>query len=139
MNTAQATLLVALGGSAGAVARFATVSLVNALMTRASDAPGDRLPMGTMLVNVAGCLVIGAIMGWHQAGERAPGDALRLLVIVGFLGSFTTFSAFGAETIRLVQEDRPTLAIANVALSLLLGLGAVLLGIVIGRWLSPGR
>lgn len=139
MNTVQATLLVGLGGSVGAIARFASVSLVNAVAERTLASPGDRFPLGTMLVNVAGCLLIGSIMGWHQAADRGPGDALRLLVVVGFLGSFTTFSAFGAETIRLVQEDRPTLALTNIALSILLGLGAVLLGLVLGRWLSQGR
>ncbi len=140
MHVLQASLLVALGGAAGALTRFAGVSGVNRLAERLGMTPGDRFPFGTLAVNVAGCLVIGVIMGLHQTpeGPRAVGDTTRLLVVIGFLGSLTTFSTFGAETIRLIEEQRTTLALANIGASVSIGLLAVALGIVVGRWLGPG-
>ncbi len=132
-----ASLLVGLGGALGALTRFAGVAAVNHLVERVAGVPGDRFPFGTLLVNVMGCLVVGVVMGWHQHADRAPTDTLRLLVLIGFLGSLTTFSTFGAETIRLMQEHRTGLALANIALSLTLALLAVVLGTIVGRALAP--
>lgn len=128
-------LLVALGGSLGALARYG-VGLVF------PHTPGKHFPVATLLVNVVGCLLIGMI---GQLLQRFAADAsvkpndselllvttLRHVVIVGFLGGLTTFSAFGWDTTRLLLDDKPLLALANVAANLLAGLFAVWLGIML--------
>ncbi len=135
MHVLQASLLVALGGAAGALTRFAGVSGVNRLAELMGSEPGDRFPFGTLTVNALGCLAIGVIMGLSQSadGTRSLADSTRLLIVIGFLGSLTTFSTFGAETIRLVEENRTTLAITNVGANLALSLVGVAVGILIGR------
>lgn len=122
MSAARDLLIVGAGGFVGAVARYLTGVVV---LRRTEWAA----PVGTAIVNVAGCLAIGAAMAWLET-RAAPPTTWRLLVVVGFLGSFTTYSAFGFETLELLRAGRGAAAVANVGLQLLLGLGAVLLG----RW-----
>jgi CrcB protein len=112
-------LLVALGGAAGAVARF-LVSLA------AMAALGAAFPWGTLAVNVAGSAAIGVAAG---AGLEGPA---RLLLVTGFLGGFTTFSAFSLETGTLFARSAP-LAVLYVAASVALGLGAFGLGLWLMR------
>jgi CrcB protein len=89
--------------------------------------PNERFAAGTLLVNTLGCLMIGAIAGWVGArGELDP--QTRGLLVVGVLGSFTTFSAFGHEVIELTQAGRNLAAAGVVAAHLSLGLGAVIAG-----------
>ena len=128
-------LLVAFGGSLGALARYG-VGLAF------PHTPGKHFPLATLLVNLVGCLLIGMI---GQALQRFAADAsvkpngselllittLRQGLIVGFLGALTTFSAFGWDTPRLFLDDKPLLAIANVGANLLAGLFAVWLGIML--------
>ena len=111
-------LLVGAGGALGAVARYA-VSLL------AARWPG--FPVGTLAINVAGCLAIGVLASTVQS------EPLRLFLLTGVLGGFTTFSAFGLETQILVSAGRPGLAALYVALSVAGGLGAVWLGRVLAR------
>lgn len=102
------------------------------LGTRVQDWTGLGFPWGTLVVNVAGCFLMGLIA--TIADERgAIGREGRLLLITGFLGSFTTFSAFGWETLALFREDDYFAGAANVLLSLTAGLVAVGLGIAAGR------
>ena len=85
---------IGLGGAAGALGRFA--------VTRALPV-AFGIHLGTLAVNVLGCLAFGLFVGWW--GERAAlPEALRLGVFVGFLGSFTTFSTYGADTVQLAQS-----------------------------------
>ena len=118
-------LLVGLGGVLGAVSRFA----VGLLFER--DA--TRLPVATLIVNLLGCLVIGWLYGsgWLNSSER-----IRLLVAVGFLGAFTTFSAFALETIQLWENGQAWWAAINVGMSLVGGLAIVVLGVLIGKQFS---
>ncbi len=116
----RGVLLVALGGALGSVARYAVSTL-------AASAGAARFPLGTLLVNVAGCLAIGAFLGAAQSREWLLGPA-RLFVVVGLLGGFTTYSAFGWETYALARERGAGPAALNVALQLALGLGAVWAG-----------
>ena len=90
------------------------------------------LPWGTLSVNVIGCLLIGVAFHWFEArGELA--SPWRVAVIGGFLGGFTTFSAFGIETFELLRSGQPGWALGYVAASLGLGILAVAGGFVIAR------
>jgi CrcB protein len=112
-------LWVALGGAFGATARYG----VSTLLARFA---GTGFPFGTLAVNVLGCAFAGATIGWL---ERHPAPApTRLFVVVGLLGGFTTFSAFGLETLALQREGRSAAAFGNVALNLVLGLSATFVG-----------
>lgn len=104
---------VALGGAAGAVARFLTVAGLSRLI------PGS-FPVGTMFVNIAGSFLMGALAIWLSArgdGKYAP------LLVAGFLGGFTTFSAFSADIVRLAEGGAPLMAggyaVASVGVSVL--------------------
>lgn len=112
-------LLIGLGGFAGSVTRYG----VSILGTRV----GTSFPWGTLAVNLLGCLVVGGLVPFLE-GPPPMGERWRLLVVTGFLGGFTTFSAFGLETQGLVQRGQPGLAALYVAASVLVGLGAVWLG-----------
>ena len=109
-------LLVAMGGALGSLGRYA-VGL-------AATWAGTSFPLGTLLVNVLGCFLIGLALaaGW------ASDQPLRLLLVTGFLGGFTTFSAFGGETIELFRAAAPARALLNIGANVLLGLLATWLG-----------
>jgi len=113
--------LVGLGGFLGSVGRY----LLSLLVTQWSGA--SRFPAATLVVNVIGCLAIGALSGFATRTEFLT-PALRLFLITGLLGGFTTFSAFGYETLLLGRDTLGGIAFANIVAQLLLGLGAVWLG-----------
>ena len=120
-------LILLLGGGLGAVGRFAIALWVD-------EHTGIGFPWGTLAVNVAGCFGIGVIA--TLADEHtlvSPG--LRLFLVTGLLGGFTTFSAFGMETWQLVEDGRGLAALANAAGSLAAGLAAVAAGVAITRQL----
>jgi CrcB protein len=124
-------LLVGIGGFLGANARFVAARWVG----QAVDA---RFPLGTFLINVGGSFLLGAIGGLLSERLVPHGDAMRLALGVGFLGAFTTFSTFEYETNALLEDGLWMTAMANVFLSLFLGLVAVRLGLVAARqWLAP--
>ena len=114
-------LIVGAGGAAGAVARPA---MAGALMA-ASGHP--RFPVGTLAVNLLGCALIGVFAAFAEALPGLNGPA-RLLLVTGVLGGYTTFSAFGLETMLLLRRGDAALAAGYVAASVLLGLAAVWLG-----------
>jgi CrcB protein len=107
--------LVALAGATGAAARYG--------IERALPASHGELPMGTLLVNVVGCLLLGLLVA-----RRRDDPWLRPVLGTGALGGFTTFSTFAVQTDHLLA-DRPSVALLYVALSLAGGLGAVHLGL----------
>ena len=84
-------------------------------------------PHGVLLVNLLGCLLIGLLGGLAET-RGVPGQAMRLFLLVGMFGGFTTFSAFGYDTLELVRSNQLFLACSNVALHIVLGLAAVWLG-----------
>jgi fluoride exporter len=119
----MAFLLVCLGAAIGAPARYLT--------DRAIQSRHDTvLPWGTMTVNVVGSLVLGLLAGLAD-GHRVP-ENLTLLVGTGFCGALTTYSTFSYETFRLYESGARLYAGLNVLISLLLGLGAALVGVAIG-------
>jgi len=113
-------LWIALGGGTGAIARY----VVAGLGQRLTD---GVFPVGTLLVNVLGCAGIGVLAGLF-AGPAIVREEVRLTLMVGFLGGFTTFSTYGFETFSLLDERAFWPALGNVAVSNLLGLLAVWLG-----------
>jgi len=121
--------LVGLGGAAGSIARY----LLGGWVTAAA-AP-QAFPLGTFVVNLGGCLAIGLLAGLVERHPDWLAPDLRLLLFVGVLGGFTTFSAFGLETVQLLRRDEWLLAGGYVGGSVLLGLAAVWLGL---RLAGPG-
>lgn len=115
--------MVMLGGATGSLTRYV---LGTAIMNRL----GPRFPMGTFVINVTGSFLIGLLMTLFT--ERLqPHPNLRLLLIVGFLGGYTTFSSFEWETLSLVKDGARWLGALNVVGSVLLGYTAVWLGSII--------
>jgi CrcB protein len=118
----QATLLVAVGGAAGSVLRYW-------LAFAAARLVGETFPWGTVAINVLGSFVIGAVAALTAGEGRFPADLdLRLLVMVGLCGGFTTFSSFSLQTLMLLRAGEPVAAMANVAFSVLLCLAATAIG-----------
>ena len=116
-------VLVAAGGALGAVSRFAVVRMASTF--------GGGFPLGTLLVNVLGCLMAGIFIQWIAL--RAPESPLRYLVQVGFLGAFTTFSAFSVDNWQLFQAEQYVVAGLNVALNVVLSLSALVIGVLAAR------
>lgn len=116
---------VATGGALGAVARFAVSGWVQNLGRGA-------FPWGTLFVNTAGSLLIGLLFGLSELTSVSP--AARLLLAVGFLGGFTTFSTYSLETLNLLRDKETLLALANVGLNNLLAVASVFIGYVLSRF-----
>jgi CrcB protein len=121
---------LALAGAAGTLGRWA----LNGWATRAL---GDRFAYGTLAVNVLGCLLVGVILEVAATGELMS-ETLRLALAVGFLGAFTTFSTFGLETFRYLEQGAWPLAVTNVLANLCLGLAATWLGFAMTRRILGG-
>jgi CrcB protein len=121
-------LILFAGGGLGAVLRFALALWVDERVPAA-------FPWGTLAVNVTGCFAIGLIATFADE-HRVLTPAARLFLIAGVLGGFTTFSTFGLETWRLVEDGLSTAALLNVTVSLAGTLAAVVLGVLIGRSLA---
>lgn len=115
-------LIVALGGAIGSVARY---KLSGFILQHTID---WRFPAGTFAVNVVGCLVAGVLAGLAEKHDYFSAD-VRLLLFTGLLGGFTTFSAFGLETLFLLKRGEVLVAGANVVLSVVAGLAALWLGL----------
>lgn len=118
--------LVAVGGAVGAVVR--------GLLTLAATSIGWKGLWGTLGANVIGCLAAGLLLGATRWAHD-PQHALKFLVIVGVLGGLTTFSALSVETVQLFQQGKHAPALASLGLNLVLGLGAVWVGMRAGAML----
>jgi CrcB protein len=120
-------LLVGVGGCVGANARYLVARWVGSWFEA-------RFPLATFLINISGSFLLGAI-GWVVSQRLIPnGDHWRLALGVGFLGAYTTFSTFEYETHALFEDGVWLTALANIVLSVLVGLLAVRAGIVAARW-----
>ncbi len=112
--TLKELLIVAAGGAAGSVARYAAGAWI------LHAYPSSRFPWGTMFVNLVGCFAIGLAAGYSERLTTWNSE-FRLALIVGFLGGFTTFSAFGLDTFSLIKNSQAGLAA-------LYSMGTVLIG-----------
>ena len=110
----------------GAISRYGIALASNRFVPTA-------FPLGTLIANLAGCFLVGVLLG---SGNAEKSDPLRLGVGVGFLGALTTFSTFGAETMNHLNQGNWLIAFSNVAANVLLGLGFVFLGMLAGRKLG---
>ena len=118
-------LAVALGGGIGAAGRYG----LDRLIERRSF---SVFPWSTFTINVSGCLVIGFLIATVVDRDVGP-SWLRVGLVLGVVGGYTTFSTFAQETLDLLEESRPLLALAYAAGSVSLGVVAVVVGTMLGR------
>lgn len=118
-------LLVALGGASGSVLRY----LVGHWSLRQF---GPAFPWGTMFVNIVGSLLIGLLAEFIARRLNASAE-VRLLLVTGFLGGFTTFSAFSLDALTLFERGATTIAVVYVVTSVAVSLAAVMGGLALGR------
>ena len=125
MMVLQKVLLIALAGGLGALARYGLAGIVQRYA-------GVGLPYGTLAVNVLGCFLFGLV--WALAAERMLiSPETRTILLVGFLGSFTTFSTFIFESHWLLADARWLRALGNLLVMNVAGLGVFALGLALGR------
>ena len=120
-------IIVGLGGCFGSVLRYLVSGWAHTLL-------GERFPWGTLAVNVIGCFVLGALGSAAIEGQLLGPNA-RLFLFIGVIGGFTTFSAFGYETIALLEGGRILPALLSIGSNVGFGLAAVWLGASCGRTL----
>ncbi len=123
----QKLLLIACAGGLGALARYGLSGVVQ-------RAAGSDFPWGTTVVNVTGCLAFGLLWSWMGA-RLSIGGEVRAIVLVGFMGAFTTFSTFAFETAQLLHGAQWLAAAGNLAIQNVVGIAAMFLGLAIGRTL----
>jgi len=121
----KSLLIVGLGGGAGSMLRFAVQKIFNVHSAAA-------FPTGTLLVNISGCFLIGILWGLFSRSLTVNED-LKLLLMTGFCGGFTTFSAFTLEGIGLLKENKTALFIIYLTASIVGGLLATFIGIRIAK------
>ena len=114
-------ILIAVGGAVGSVLRYAVQGMVG------QEIRGQSFPIGTIVVNITGCLLIGLLAGFFD-GPRLVREEYRVGLLVGVLGGYTTFSSFGLETFRLASDGQFRLALANMVVSCVVGFVAVWVG-----------
>jgi fluoride exporter len=116
---------LAFAGALGTLARYG-------LSSAAQRWADTGFPLGTLVVNVTGCLLFGIV--WSLAQTRTSlGLQTQFIILTGFMGAFTTFSTFAFETSELLATGHWMMALINLAIQNLLGLGAVFAGSTLGR------
>jgi len=121
--SAKYLIIMFCAGGLGALSRFGLATLVN-------QAAGGRFPLGTMAVNLAGCFLFGLI--WALGARQAWPEPVRLVILAGFLGAFTTFSSFIFDT-WMLGEFRWSWSMMNVAGQIVVGFILLLLGMRAAR------
>lgn len=119
-------VLIAAGGGLGAVLRYLLQGLI--------QSRAGVFPLGTLIVNITGCLVIGFLMALFT-GPYLIREEYRLGIITGVLGGYTTFSTFGWETMQLIEQKQWGMALLYVGLSVIVGLLATIAGIRLSQWM----
>ncbi|MCA1321429.1 fluoride efflux transporter CrcB [Bacillus tianshenii] len=122
MHEGMLQLMVALGGGTGAVTRYLTGKII---MRRY---PSPRIPVAMLTVNIAGSIGLGLLMGHLHEEPELYGNLPFLLVGIGFLGAFTTFSTFSMEAVQLLREG----SVKRAALYILLSVIGAMIGFILG-------
>lgn len=118
----RSIMLVAVGGATGSVLRFLASIIVDRYFQK-------TFPLATFSINMVGCFLMGLLLSWLDRHHATSPD-LKYLLITGFCGGFTTFSAFGAEGLNLFQSQHILMALLYIAASSILGMFAVWLGML---------
>ncbi|NIA13840.1 MAG: chromosome condensation protein CrcB [Nitrospiraceae bacterium] len=121
----QKLLLLAAAGGLGTLSRYGLAGLVQRLA-------GAEFPWGTWVINVLGCFIAGALATLFENRINITPDT-RIVIMVGFVGAFTTFSTFMLETGRLFNDAEWLRAFGNLALHNVIGLAALFAGLAVGR------
>ena len=114
-------ILVFIGGGIGSIARYIVT-------TTAKNLTNINFPFGTLAVNIVGSFLMGIVTALIADKITANNESIRLLLAVGFLGGFTTFSSFSMETFALIEKHEIFYAIANITTNVTLGLLAAYVG-----------
>ena len=114
-------LMIGMGGFTGSICRHMTTEFSNKFFSE------PFFPYGTILVNITGCLFIGFLGGLFETKQVFTSE-IRALILIGFLGGFTTFSTFGYEIFTIARNGQLAVALANFMLHIILGFGAVWFG-----------
>ena len=114
-------ILVFIGGGIGSVARYTVTTLVK-------NFTAVSFPFGTLTVNVVGSFLMGIVTALIAGKWAVDSEPVRLLLAVGFLGGFTTFSSFSMETLTLIEKHEIFYALANIVTNMVLGLLAAYVG-----------
>lgn len=120
-------LYIAVGGAVGAVMRYLVSTGVHSIL-------GRGFPYGTLTVNVLGSFLMGFLFIF-MIERSSLGPEWRALVLIGFLGAFTTFSTFSIETLNLLESGAMARALANILVSVITAIMAAWLGLILGRQL----
>ena len=119
---------VGLGGLIGSVGRYLASGAAHQIF------PGLYFPIGTAVVNIIGCFLIGILTGLAEMRNLLSPE-MRLFLLIGLLGGFTTFSTFGHETLALLRDGQLLHAVGNVLIQVVIGLSGVWLGYTIARYI----
>ena len=117
---------IALGGALGAVSRYMTIQAAERFL-------GEQFPYGTLIVNVLGSILIGIVIEYLYRSDT-PNDELRLFLVIGLLGGYTTFSSFSLDSLKMWQDGNITAALTYIGFSV----GLSLLGIWAGSQIIRG-
>ena len=120
-------IFLAIGGITGTIARYALEGSV-------FKALGSSFPYGTLAVNLLGCFIIGFLASISES-KFLIGPNLRLLLMIGFCGAFTTFSTLILETSNLIKDGETIRALTNVLLSVIVGFIVFRVGVLLGEML----
>ena len=120
-------ILVGIGGALGSMLRYSTSLLMQRFYPHA-------FPVGTLVVNVLGCLLIGVLIALLGKSNTLQAD-IKLLLVTGFCGGYTTFSAFAYENIQLMQSGQYQAAVLYICSSIVLCFLAVWCGMLVSLWL----
>lgn len=122
-------LAIALGGALGSVLRYGTYIGAEKML-------GMNFPWGTLIVNIVGSFLIGALTGMF-ASVWQPSEEMKLFLITGFLGGFTTFSAFSLDFANLWSGGSTTMAVVYVVVSVTVSIAALFAGLLAMRFITP--
>ena len=129
MGQLRAVLLVGTGGMIGAMLRYM-------MITALSVGAGQPAALGTLAVNVLGSFAIGVLNGYAQQ-QGGMADAIRLFLVPGILGGFTTFSAFAWDSVSLFEKTGYITSITYISASVTFSVSAVIAGMAVARWIIP--